>query len=123
MAKLRHPLLKVKRQRYGPLSVKGLAPGTFRKLKDEEKDAILATASKPPGLPERYSEEQELEMLAQAAGRGGRRRNRQLTRADEVPIPTIKEPKAPFAKNHQRINRGTLAKARARQKTRNRPGR
>ncbi len=81
MMKLRHPVTKLKRVQFGPIPVKGLAPGTFRKLTAEELDALRALAESPPGLPEPLSEEQVREALADAPPRGvSERPHRKRTR-------------------------------------------
>lgn len=55
--KLRHPAVKVKRTQFGPISIRGLAPGSYRKLTEDEVAQLRALAENPPGLPERLSGE------------------------------------------------------------------
>ncbi len=76
MMKLRHPVTKLKRIQFGPVAVKGLAPGTFRKLTSEELNALRSLAESPPGLPDPLSAEQVAAALAAAPPRGVRERPR-----------------------------------------------
>lgn len=54
--RLRHDVLKIKRLQYGPLSVSGLAPGTFRKLTEEEVAELKKLVENPPKINTTYEE-------------------------------------------------------------------
>jgi pseudouridine synthase len=51
MAAVGHPALALTRLSIGPISVKGLAPGTWRKLRRWEIEALHAAAAGPPEEP------------------------------------------------------------------------
>ncbi len=49
-----YPVLALTRTRIGPIELKGIAPGSWRKLRSAEVKALLAEAdSRPPSLPQR----------------------------------------------------------------------
>jgi 23S rRNA pseudouridine2605 synthase len=55
-----YPVLALTRIRVGPIDLKGLAPGTWRKLRPAEVEALLSCAdSAPPSLPQMPREEEE----------------------------------------------------------------
>ncbi len=82
MMKLRHPVTKLKRVQFGPISVKGLAPGTFRKVSSDELHALKALADAPPGLPDPVPEAQIAAILNEHRDVGKRPRKKKPTRRD-----------------------------------------
>ncbi|MFM7202788.1 MAG: pseudouridine synthase, partial [Myxococcota bacterium] len=84
--KLRHPVMKLKRLTFAGIGVKGLAPGTFRQLTDDEVESLRKVAENPPGLPDalRLSEAQ----LDEEVARVKEELRGRVHRPEPTPVPT-----------------------------------
>jgi len=66
------PVLALTRTQVGPIPLKGLAPGTWRKLRPAEVEALLAAAdAAPPALPQTPADDVEESMGTREYGRMG----------------------------------------------------
>jgi 23S rRNA pseudouridine2605 synthase len=54
-----HPVLKLSRVAYGPITAEGLRPGEWRDLEASEVDALRALARGEPAAPERTDEDED----------------------------------------------------------------
>ncbi len=98
MLKLNHPLMKLKRISFGPVSVEGLPPGAWRELRLEEVKVLRDLASHPPGLPERMK----------LADKEEQNEGSQATRPYRAMLPS--------GKRSRRLGRNQVAKSRGRNK-------
>lgn len=68
LLKLKHPLMKAKRTQLGPLSAKGLQPGTYRQLSEDELNGLRKLVEHPPGVPAvTFVTEEEVQAMVVAA--------------------------------------------------------
>jgi 23S rRNA pseudouridine2605 synthase len=93
-----YPVLALTRLRIGPIELKGLAPGTWRKLRADEVQALLATADSTPPAPPRTpapDPQEDAEIRRRGDRRTGRRGDAVTRGHGDNPKSKIQNPKSP----------------------------